>query len=86
MTIRQPDAIMPPMAARALPLSEQIREAVRSSGLSMLAVARGAEIDRSTMSKFLSGERGLSMSALDRLGEFLDLRIVAGKRRKERKG
>lgn len=51
----------------------------------MLAVARGAGIDKATMSKFLSGERGLSTTALDRLGAFLDLRIVAGKRRRRMK-
>ncbi len=66
-------------------LSDQIRQAVRESGMSMLAVARAVETDKATMSRFLSGERGLRLSTLDKLGELLGLElIVQGKRGKKR--
>lgn len=58
-------------------LSEQLREAIRKSGLSMLAVARGAELDKATMSRFLSGERGLRLDAVDKLCALLRLRLMA---------
>ena len=63
-------------------LSEQIRHAVRESGLSMLGVARAVETDKATMSRFLSGERGLRLSTIDKLGTLLGLRIVGGSPRK----
>ena len=68
-----------------IPLSEQLRELVRSSGLSMMAVARGAEIDPAALSRFLSGQRGLSMPSLDRLGEFLDVKVTARRRARRAK-
>jgi transcriptional regulator with XRE-family HTH domain len=59
-------------------LGDQIRDHVNASGLSMLAVARGARIDRAALSRFLSRERGLRLDALDRLTVFLHLRVVRG--------
>ena len=64
------------------PLSAQLREHVRASGLSMLAVARGAEIDQAALSRFLAGHRGLRLDALDRLAVFLRLRVVGPRRSK----
>jgi len=63
-------------------LSAQIRQAVRECGMSMLAVARAVETDKATMSRFLSGERGLRLSTIDKLGTLLGLRIVARSPRK----
>jgi hypothetical protein len=44
------------------------------------------EVEQSALSRFMSGERGLSMKALDRLGQVLDLEIVSRRSGKERKG
>ena len=63
-------------------LSAQIRQAVRESGMSMLAVARAVATDKATMSRFLSGERGLRLSTIDKLGTLLGLRIVGASPRK----
>jgi len=63
-------------------LSEQIRRAVRDSGMSMLAVARAVETDKATMSRFLSGERGLRLATIDKLGALLGLRVVGRTPRK----
>ena len=65
-----------------IPISDQIRRAVRESGMSMLAVARAVETDKATMSRFLSGERGLRLATIDKLGALLGLRIVARKPRR----
>jgi hypothetical protein len=35
------------------------------------------------MSRFMNGERGLSTTNLDRIGEFLDLRLTMGKPNKK---
>lgn len=70
------------MMKAAESLSTQLREHVRASGLSMLAVARGADIDQGALSRFLAGHRGLRLDALDRLTVFLRLRVIAPSRSK----
>jgi transcriptional regulator with XRE-family HTH domain len=61
-------------------LSEQIRAAVRASGLGRNALARAAGIDKSSVSRFTSGERGLSLGGLDHLAAALGLVVkVQGK-------
>jgi plasmid maintenance system antidote protein VapI len=57
-------------------VSEQIRRHVRECSLSAYAIAKAAAIDESALSRFLSGERGLSAKALDRLGALLDFEVV----------
>lgn len=66
-------------------LADQIRAAVRNSGMSQNAVADRAGIDRGALSKFMTGERGVSMEALEALGVALDLEIRATKRPKKKK-
>lgn len=55
--------------------SDQLRAAVDASGHSRLAVGRGAEIDKATISRFMAGQAGLSMRAIDRLVRFLELEL-----------
>lgn len=57
-------------------VTDQIRRHVRDCGLSCYAIAKAAAIDESALSRFLSGERGISAKALDRLGELLELEVV----------
>lgn len=59
-------------------LSDQIRQAIDASGMSRYRICKMTAIPQSTMSRFMAGKLGLSMSLLDRLGEALDLRIVRG--------
>jgi len=57
-------------------VSEQIRRHVRECGLSGYAIAKAADVDESALSRFLTGERGISAKALDRLGALLDFEVV----------
>jgi ribosome-binding protein aMBF1 (putative translation factor) len=66
-------------------LSDQVRDAIRESGMLAQEVAHGARIHKSAMSRFLSGERGLSIEGLDRIGVFLGLDIVVRSRRQKKK-
>ena len=50
-----------------------------------VAISKETGIAESTLSRFMSGERGLPTKTLDRLADFLDLNILTGKRRR-RKG
>jgi transcriptional regulator with XRE-family HTH domain len=60
-----------------VPLSVQIRMAIKNSGRSRYSIAKAAGMSQSTMSKFAAGHNGLSMEMLDKLGEALGLAIVA---------
>lgn len=70
--------------ARSKNLTDQLRQAIDDSGKTRYRISKETGISESTLSKFCLGQRGLSMDALDRLGEYLGLRIVTDRvRRKE---
>jgi hypothetical protein len=72
------------MSKQRLRLSDQIRLSVDACGLSRYRISKQLGIAESTLSRFMSGQGGLSMEYLDRLAELLDLRIKAGARRRKR--
>jgi len=55
---------------------DQVRRAVDESGLGRNELARRLGIDKATMSKFMSHERGIGSETLDRLAVVLGLRVV----------
>ena len=57
-------------------VSEQVRRAIQDCGLTRYRIAQLTDMDQATLAKFMSGERGLSTTALDTLGELLDLEVV----------
>jgi transcriptional regulator with XRE-family HTH domain len=57
-------------------LSDQIRQAVDASGLSRYRICKELGIGEATMSRFMSGQGGLSMATLDVLADLLNLRVV----------
>lgn len=67
-------------------LTDQLRQAVADSGRTLGELARNTGIDKSALSRFVNGERGLSMEALNAIGDYLSLRIVADKPRAKKKG
>ena len=66
-------------------LTDQLRQAIDDSGLTRYEIAKRTAIDESALAKFYNGHRGLSMEALNALGEFLQLRITLG-RKPDKKG
>jgi len=67
-------------------LTEQLRRAIDESGQSRYAICKATGIDQSQMSRFMHGSGGLSVDALDALGEFLDLQITLGPKARSKKG
>jgi hypothetical protein len=65
-------------------LSDQIRLAVETCGETRYSISKETGISQSTLTRFMSGERGLPMDTLDILAEYLDLRIATGKRRRRK--
>ena len=70
---------------RTILLTDQLRQAIDDSGLTRYQIAKATGIDESALAKFYNGHRGLSMDALNALGEFLQLTIALG-RKPDRKG
>ena len=59
------------------PQSRKLSDAVRQAiGESRYAIAKATGIDESALGKFYNGHRGITTDTLDRLGEYLGLRIV----------
>lgn len=56
-------------------LSDQLRRIVSDSGKTLGEIARGTGIDKSALSRFVNGERGVSLQAWDRLGEYFGLEL-----------
>jgi hypothetical protein len=61
--------------------TEQVRRAIRDCGETRYSLAKRIGIAQSTLSRFATGDRGLSMEALDRLFDALDLEIKPRKRK-----
>jgi hypothetical protein len=66
-------------------LTDQLREAIDNCGITRYEIAKQTGIDESALAKFYNGHRGLSMEALNALGEFLELKITLG-RKPDKKG
>ena len=60
---------------RPTKLSDQLRKIIDECGVTRYRIAQDTGIDESALAKFYNGKRGLSTDALDRLGEYLGLRI-----------
>jgi transcriptional regulator with XRE-family HTH domain len=60
-------------------LTDQLRRIVASCGKTLGQIARDTGIDKTALSRFLNGERGVSCAVMDTLGEYFGLRIVADK-------
>ena len=67
-------------------LTDQLRQAIDDCGLTRYQVAKATGIDESALAKFYNGHRGLSMEALNALGEFLQLKITLGRKPGAKKG
>ena len=66
-------------------LTDQLRQAIDDSGLTRYRIAKETGVSESALAQFYNGHRGLSMEALNALGEFLQLTIHLG-RKPDKKG
>jgi len=58
-------------------LSDQVRKAIDASGKSRYRIAKDLRVSEATLSRFMSGERGLTLTVLDRLADYLGLTLCA---------
>jgi plasmid maintenance system antidote protein VapI len=67
------------MKRKQPPISDQLRQVILDCGQTRYAVCKATGIGQDVLSRFIHGERGLSMEVLDTLGEYLGLRVIADK-------
>jgi hypothetical protein len=66
-------------------VSDQLRQAIDDSGLTRYRISQESGISETALALFYNGQRGLSMKALNALGECLQLTIHLG-RKPDQKG
>ena len=57
-------------------MSDQLRQIIATCGLSHGELSRRSRVDKTTLGRFMNGERGLSMKALDALGAVLGVEVI----------
>ena len=67
-------------------LTDQLRQAIDDCGLTRYEIAKRSGVDESALAKFYNGHRGLSMEALNALGECLQLTIKLGLKSRKNDG
>jgi hypothetical protein len=68
-------------------VSEVLREAIETCGMNRADISRATGVNQSTLSRFVASGKGLRSENLDRLAEFLGLKLTgSGKAGKARRG
>ena len=66
------------MARRQVKLGDQIRQAVKLSGLTNYRISKELGISEAMLCRFMLGHCGMSLEKLDRLAALLDLIVTSG--------
>jgi len=64
-------------AKRTKKVTDQLRALIRSAGVTPYQIAKDTGVSNAALSRFLSGERGLSAKALDTLGDYFGWEVTA---------
>jgi hypothetical protein len=62
--------------AKSKRFSDQLRAVVLNADVTRYQISKATDIPESNLSRFVHGEAGLSLESIDRLAEFLNLRVV----------
>ena len=60
-------------------VTEQLKEAIRGYG-TVYRVAADTDVEQAALHRFMSGERGLHLSTVDKLCEFFGMKLTKPKR------
>jgi hypothetical protein len=70
------------MPTKKAKMSDRIRVEIERSEFSRYRIAKETGIGESALSRFMAGETGLSMDALDALFQFFELEVVSKRRKR----
>ena len=63
-------------------ITDQLRKAIESADVTRYEIAKQTGVAQQTLSKFVLRERGISLTALDAVAEYLGLELVERKKAK----
>ena len=58
-------------------VSQQLRNLIAQSGYSRYRISQETGIDQAVLSRFVNNKRGMSLSSIDALGEFLQITLTS---------
>jgi transcriptional regulator with XRE-family HTH domain len=67
-------------------LLDEIREAIKASDKTRYRLSKETSIPQSQLSRLMTGEKGVSFDAMERLADALGLEIIIRPKRRQRKG
>ena len=53
----------------------QLQQAIADSGQTVYAVAKGADVDRALLGRFVAGQRGISLTTAAKLATYFNLQL-----------
>jgi len=65
-------------------IGDVLKKAIERAGVTRYVISKETGIEQSALSRFISGERGLSMEAIGKLCEYLGLELRPKAKRKAR--
>jgi transcriptional regulator with XRE-family HTH domain len=64
---------------KRLTVTDELKKAIEESGLTRYAICQRSGVTEAAMSRFMNGQRGLTLRSLDRLAALLNLHLRKGK-------
>ncbi len=57
-------------------MTEQLKQAIHESGLSVYRVAKDSGVPQPVLHRFMAGEQGLKLETADKLAKYLKLKLT----------
>lgn len=73
------------MAAKTMPISDDLRNAITGSGKTITALSRECGVDHAALSRFVRKERGITIETADKLADYFHLRLTPEEEKPKRK-
>jgi transcriptional regulator with XRE-family HTH domain len=68
-----------------IPTANEIKAIMDEKGVTAYRLSKGTGIDKAALSRFFSGERGMSVESIDKLLDYLGYEMTIRKKRKPEK-
>jgi hypothetical protein len=81
---RRPAAADRQAAANHISLADQLRDALKESGLTMFRIAKESGVEQSVLYRFVTAERGVQMDTAEKLAAFFRMNLTPAIVRKRR--
>jgi transcriptional regulator with XRE-family HTH domain len=66
-------------------MSDQVRRAIENCGLTRYAIAKQTGITEGGLSRFMAGERDMTLRTLERIAPYIGVRLIVTRPKRRRK-